>query len=839
MVLDEGHRIKNSHGKKNNALRNLAAKHRIILTGTPVQSTLAELWTLLEFVSPDDFAGPPDFLEADVEELTPEMIDLLRKAVAPRLLRRSIAEAERSIAPKEERVVFVSLTPVQRELIRLAKLHKLWRLTGVQTSEEGLDPPKENNTIFKICSHPFLLPAADAFYTKRLCSNGRFSDRGELLMAVSSKFRWLDNVLRVLHRDKHRVLIFSQRVKLLKLLDEFVGLRGYSKEILLGSMTDTEKLDAINRYSNSNLFIFLISTRAGSEGLNLTAADTAIIFDPDWNPQNDLQAQARCHRIGQTHKVDVLRLTTFQTYEHEMFVRAQRKLGLWLTLIGSRNESSQEEEPDRGELQPPPEAAPLTDSRLTLDDALEKTSTVVANFSSKTLPFLSAPLATIPEYSNGQSDEDFIASFPVQADEGKRRTKRSRSREFQIPREIALTIFDRLASFGYGEWEPIGDQIDDHPEEQIHRFCIVVAVLSLRALSPGDVVYFPVLASCILQEEDAHFEYVAFFCGNRSTWLEIFPEGHQLAPDVEAAKRIRAEIWNDPFRYLSVIEMRLVAKCWGAGRRRDAFPWDKIAPPHAESDKRLLHAITSAEDFDPFDIRVQAIIDRMRSDIIKEGRNGDVAYQIGWWAQPEFEAVWRVLMNVPFNPDDFHERTSLLGKSGSEVIQMADVLVRNLNGRSAFTIPNSLHGLSKAPEEFQKVKGINSWVHLNRKDSAEFASRLALIESIRRKESEIPEAEGQTKWGDAQTKEFLRRLLEFGTEQQQDLLVDDRFGFHTFLSKSDRAFIAGTASGRILEESALPDFLFTETDLSEFVTKQATPAVRISLTTMKTRRHPH
>jgi SNF2 family DNA or RNA helicase len=838
MILDEGHRIKNSCGKKNNAIRNLSAKHRIILTGTPIQNTLTELWTLLRFVSPNDFEHTPEFIETEMEELTEEMIETIQIAIRPHILRRSITEVEQSIAPKQERVFFVGLTQIQRDLIRLTKMHKLWRLKGIQTSEDEIDPSNESHLIFKICSHPFLLPEADTFYTKQLCGNGRFRDRADLLMAVSSKFQWLDNVLRFLHRDKHRVLIFSQRVELLKLLDEFVGLRGYTKELLLGSMSDRDKANAINHYSKSNLFIFLISSRAGSEGLNLTAADTAIIFDPDWNPQNDLQAQGRCHRIGQTQKVDVLRLSTFQTYEHEIFVRAQRKLRLWLTLFGL-HDCSTKSEPSRFELNVPPEITPQLDLHLSLDDVLERTSTIVQDFSIGTLPILEIPLETPNDFSNGQSDEDFLGSFPVHVETGKRRTKRSRSREFEIDREVGVIIFNRMELKGYGEWNSISEELEDHPEDQIHRFCMIVAVLSLRALAPEDVIYFQILTSRLMHEDFFEFRYTDFFCNNKHFWLEIFPEGHELNRDFEAVKKIRSEILNDPFRYLSILEMRLVYHYWVTFHNKDDFAWHKIAPTYTANDHELLAAITTGESFDPFDLRVQAIIQRMRSDIIKAGRNEEIAYQTEWWTKVEFEVVVGILKNVPFNITDFHERTALLGKSKAEVIGLAEMLIEKVDGRNGFTVPKEFHCIAKAPNGIQKMKGFSRWTHLSPRESSEIAERINLIESVRRKESEIAGSEKTKKWGDFETKQFLGLLLEFGVEQQHDLLLDERFNFKKFLSKSDRAFLCGDRERRKLMKSSLPDFLFTEADLAEFVQPPSEPTVIIHLPSPRSspRRH--
>ena len=123
---------------------------------------------------------------------------------------------------------------------------------------------------------------------------------------------------------------------LLDLLEDYIRLRGYTYERLDGGVTGERRQNAIDRFSarGSETFLFLLGTRAGGVGINLVAADTVIIFDPDWNPQNDIQAQARCHRIGQEKLVRVYRLLTRETYEYSLYERANQKLGLEQAIIG-------------------------------------------------------------------------------------------------------------------------------------------------------------------------------------------------------------------------------------------------------------------------------------------------------------------------------------------------------------------------------------------------------------------------------------------------------------------------------------------------------------------------
>ena len=140
----------------------------------------------------------------------------------------------------------------------------------------------------------------------------------------------LDKLLPKLQSQGHRVLLFSQMTHMLDIIQDYLTLKGYLFERIDGGVKSNDRQAAIERFSapGSDRFIFLICTRAGGVGINLTAADTVIIYDSDWNPQNDIQAQARCHRIGQDKAVKVYRLITNRTYEMEMFQRANLKLGL-------------------------------------------------------------------------------------------------------------------------------------------------------------------------------------------------------------------------------------------------------------------------------------------------------------------------------------------------------------------------------------------------------------------------------------------------------------------------------------------------------------------------------
>lgn len=182
----------------------------------------------------------------------------------------------------------------------------------------------------KCCNHPFLLNGVEAEVKQQNPTSGDI----ELMVNSSGKFVLLDKLLPRLQADGHRVLLFSQFKIMLDIIEDYMHLRRFKFERIDGSITGMKRQAAIDRFQSKDLggrikpFIMLLSTRAGGVGINLTSADTCIIFDSDWNPQNDLQAQARCHRIGQTKSVKIYRLLTRKTYEMQMFHMSSMKMGL-------------------------------------------------------------------------------------------------------------------------------------------------------------------------------------------------------------------------------------------------------------------------------------------------------------------------------------------------------------------------------------------------------------------------------------------------------------------------------------------------------------------------------
>ncbi len=327
LVVDEAQRLKNANATLNRVLtQELDWESCILLTGTPIQNTVEELWVLLNFVDPHVFDDREKFIDMYGDITRTEQVAELNVAIQPYLLRRMKEDVEKSVPPKQETIVEVELTTVQKQYYRaLYEQNTDFLLQGgIRNGPSLINLAME---LRKCCNHPYLIKGAERAIHASDVIQGSETDK---LVMTSGKLVLLDKLLPHLKKQGHRVLLFSQFVMLLDILDDYLRGRNYIFGRIDGSITGRERQRVIDRFQapGSDLFIMLLSTKAGGQGINLTAADTVIIYDSDWNPQNDIQAQARCHRIGQTKNVKVYRLLTNKTYEQVMFQTASRKLGL-------------------------------------------------------------------------------------------------------------------------------------------------------------------------------------------------------------------------------------------------------------------------------------------------------------------------------------------------------------------------------------------------------------------------------------------------------------------------------------------------------------------------------
>uniref|UniRef100_A0A8B9RJ14 Proliferation-associated SNF2-like protein n=1 Tax=Astyanax mexicanus TaxID=7994 RepID=A0A8B9RJ14_ASTMX len=394
LIVDEGHRIKNLNCRLVRELKALPTDNKLLLTGTPLQNNLSELWSLLNFLLPDVFDDLKSFeswfdistisgSDSDnivVNEREQNILNMLHQILTPFLLRRLKSDVTLEVPPKKEIVVYAPLTAKQEAFYRAIVDRTIAKVLGqekeeaarveltpsgrpkrrsrkvVDYSEKSSESPqdlekyieklqKEMESHFApvvdvqmpLDAHVNLKLQNVLMLLKRCCNHAYLIEYplvpgteefkiDEQLVEASGKFMILDRMLPELKKRGHKVLIFSQMTSILDILMDYCYLRGYEYSRLDGSMKYSDREENMQKFSTDpEVFLFLLSTRAGGLGINLTAADTVIIFDSDWNPQADLQAQDRCHRIGQTKPVVVYRLITANTIDEKILERASAK----------------------------------------------------------------------------------------------------------------------------------------------------------------------------------------------------------------------------------------------------------------------------------------------------------------------------------------------------------------------------------------------------------------------------------------------------------------------------------------------------------------------------------
>lgn len=332
LVVDEGQRLKSDRTQIYDILSKFRFPFKVLLTGTPLQNNARELFNLLQFLDKSMNASE---LEAKYNQLTQENVPELHEMLRKFFLRRTKAQVLTFLPPMAQIIVPVSMSTVQKKVYKsvLAKNPQLMRSIfardGALQAKERLNLNNILMQLRKALCHPFV-------YSRDIeerSVESAVSYRN--LVEASGKLQLLAIMLPKLQERGHRVLIFSQFLDNLDIIEDFLDGLGFQHRRLDGTITAAEKQKRIDEFNapDSPYFAFLLSTRAGGVGINLATADTVIILDPDFNPHQDIQALSRAHRIGQKHKVLVFQLMTRDTVEEKIMQIGRKKMALDHVLI--------------------------------------------------------------------------------------------------------------------------------------------------------------------------------------------------------------------------------------------------------------------------------------------------------------------------------------------------------------------------------------------------------------------------------------------------------------------------------------------------------------------------
>ncbi|UPX15156.1 uncharacterized protein EKO05_0005613 [Ascochyta rabiei] len=327
LITDEGQRLKNDKSQLYTALSAIKAPFRLLMTGTPLQNNARELFNLLHFLDETIDAAA---IEEEYAEMTSENIKELHEQIRPFILRRTKAQVLTFLPPLGQIILPISMSHLQKQVYKsiLSKSPEL--LKALFTSDKGLKQQERANLsnilmqLRKCLCHPFV-------YSREIEERSdvaAVSHRN--LVEASAKLSLLETLLPKLKERGHRVLIFSQFLDMLNIIEDFLDGLEMAYQRLDGTIGSLEKQKRIDQFNapDSPLFAFLLSTRAGGVGINLATADTVIILDPDFNPHQDLQAIARAHRIGQKKKVLCFQLLTRASVEEKIVQMGRKKMAL-------------------------------------------------------------------------------------------------------------------------------------------------------------------------------------------------------------------------------------------------------------------------------------------------------------------------------------------------------------------------------------------------------------------------------------------------------------------------------------------------------------------------------
>ncbi len=326
-ILDEAQHIKNRGTRNAKSVKMVKSGHKLILTGTPIENSLDELWSLFDFLMPGLLSTYDRFVEKYIRSPGQDKTNNLKKLkekVSPFILRRMKKDVLKELPPVSEIVYHCSLSPAQKELYHSYAESARKELSQL-VKKEGFDKVQIHvlatlTRLKQICCHP-------AIFAKESAELGD-----------SSKYDMLMELLQTLIEGKHKTVIFSQYTRMYKIMSQDLKKQGIPFEYLDGSTKN--RLDIVKRFNNDPAIpVFLVSLKAGGVGLNLVGADTVIHYDMWWNPAVENQATDRVHRIGQNSNVSSYKLVTLNTIEEKIMELQNRKRGLVKKVVSTDDEA--------------------------------------------------------------------------------------------------------------------------------------------------------------------------------------------------------------------------------------------------------------------------------------------------------------------------------------------------------------------------------------------------------------------------------------------------------------------------------------------------------------------
>ncbi len=323
LVLDEAQHIKNPSTGNSQICKSIGADHKLVLTGTPLENSPEDLWSIFEFLHPGLLGSLSSFRRNYVQSGSlPESLNELSARIAPFILRRRKSEVSAEIPPKTEQLLYCEMDETQRQLYDRFLQESRERFARIRRGDNSVGRFDILSSLLRmrqVCCDPLLLP-----------------DGGNIR---SAKMELLRELLLETIDSGHKVLLFSQFTSLLAIVRSWLDSEGIRYEYLDGSTRDRmERVDAFNH--TPEIPLFLLSLKAGGLGLNLTAADTVILYDPWWNPAAEAQAADRTHRIGQTHSVNIIKLLVKDSVEEKVLELQRRKADLFNDLVEASAENA-------------------------------------------------------------------------------------------------------------------------------------------------------------------------------------------------------------------------------------------------------------------------------------------------------------------------------------------------------------------------------------------------------------------------------------------------------------------------------------------------------------------